>query len=87
MARAMPSLELLCLGPPSARVDGREPPPDVLWRKHTALLSYLALSPNGTRSRSHLLGLLWAESPEDKAACCVPRSAPNACSRTATCSS
>ena len=63
----MPSLELLCLGPPSARVDGREPPPDVLWRKHTALLTYLALSPNGTRSRSHLLGLLWAESPEDKA--------------------
>lgn len=67
MANAMPSLELLCLGSPSVRVDRHEPPPDVLWRKHTALLVYLALSPNGTRARSHLLGLLWAESPEDKA--------------------
>src|SRR6059058_2411496 len=67
MHNDFPSLALHCLGPPSVRVDGREPPPDVLWRKHTALLTYLALSPNGTRSRSHLLGLLWAESPEDKA--------------------
>jgi DNA-binding SARP family transcriptional activator/type II secretory pathway predicted ATPase ExeA len=39
----------------------------VLWRKHLALLTYLALSPDGTRSRSHLLGLLWPESPDDKA--------------------
>ena len=37
------------------------------WRKHLALLTYLALSPDSTRSRRHLLGLLWAESPEDKA--------------------
>jgi len=48
-------------------VDGREAPPDVLWRKHLALLTYLALSPDGTRSRSHLLALLWPESPDDKA--------------------
>jgi len=67
MPKAFPSLALHCLGPPSVRVDGGEPPPDVLWRKHLALLTYLALSPDGTRSRSHLLGLLWAESPEDKA--------------------
>jgi DNA-binding SARP family transcriptional activator len=67
MAKPLSSLELLCLGPPSVRVDGGEPAPEVLWRKHIALLTYLALSPNGTRSRSHLLGLLWAESPEDKA--------------------
>jgi DNA-binding SARP family transcriptional activator len=67
MASAMPSLELLCLGPPSVRVDGGEPVPEVLWRKHTALLVYLALSPDGTRTRSHLMGLLWAESPEDNA--------------------
>jgi len=39
----------------------------VLWRKHVALLTYLALSPNGTRSRSHLVGLLWPESLQDKA--------------------
>jgi DNA-binding SARP family transcriptional activator len=49
------------------QVDGREAPPDVLWRKHLALLTYLALSPDRTRSRGHLLGLLWPESPEDKA--------------------
>jgi DNA-binding SARP family transcriptional activator len=67
MPNAFPSLALHCLGPPSVRVDGREAPPDVLWRKHVALLTYLALSPDGTRSRSHLLGLLWAESSEDKA--------------------
>ena len=65
MAQALPLLELRCLGPPSVRVDGREPPPDVLWRKHLALLVYLALSPDRTRSRSHLMGLLWAERPED----------------------
>ena len=67
MSNAFPSLALHCLGPPSVQVNGRAAPPDVLWRKHLALLTYLALSPNGTRSRSHLLGLLWAESPEDKA--------------------
>jgi len=67
MPKTFPSLALHCLGPPSVRVDGREAPPDVLWRKHLALLTYLALSPDGTRSRRHLLGLLWAESSEDKA--------------------
>jgi DNA-binding SARP family transcriptional activator len=39
----------------------------VVWRKHLALLTYLALSPDGTRARSHLIGLLWAESPEENA--------------------
>jgi len=38
-----------------------------VWRKHLALLMYLALSPDTTRARSHLIGLLWAESTEDKA--------------------
>jgi len=67
MRNAFPSLALHCLGPPSVRVDGHEAPPDVLWRKHLALLTYLALSPDGRRSRNHLLGLLWPESPDDKA--------------------
>ena len=67
MPNAFPSLALHCLGPPSVRVDGHEAPPDVLWRKHLALLTYLALSPDGRRSRNHLLGLLWPESPDDKA--------------------
>ena len=37
------------------------------WRKHLALLTDLAQSPDGTRTRSHLMGLLWAERPEDNA--------------------
>jgi DNA-binding SARP family transcriptional activator len=64
---ALPRLELTCLGPPTARLDGREPPVEVLWRRHLALLVYLALSPDGTRTRDHLVGLLWPEKPEDKA--------------------
>lgn len=61
MATALPSLALHCLGPPAVRVDGQDAPPDVAWKKHLALLVYLALSPDGTRSRNHLMGLFWAE--------------------------
>jgi DNA-binding SARP family transcriptional activator len=57
-------LELVCFGSPTARLAGAEPPPEVRWRKHLALLVYLALSPSRSRSRDHLLGLLWAEQPE-----------------------
>jgi DNA-binding SARP family transcriptional activator len=57
-------LELVCFGPPTARLAGREPPPDVVWRKHLGLLIYLAFSPDRTRARDHLLGLLWPEKPE-----------------------
>lgn len=67
MAKPLSSLELRCLDPPSVRLDGQEPPPDVLWRKHLALLAYLALSPDHTRSRTHLMGLLWGERPDEKA--------------------
>src|SRR6266850_985511 len=63
MAR-LPSLELRCFGPPTARVDGKDPPPELLWRKHLALLIYLALSPNRARTRDHLRGLLWPEKDE-----------------------
>ncbi len=66
-APSLPRLELICFGPPTARVDGAPPATDVLWRKHLALLVYLALSPNRTRTRDHLLGLLWPEKTQDKA--------------------
>lgn len=62
-----PGLELVCFGPPTALVDGRAAPPEVLWQKHLALLIYLALSPGSRRSRDNLLGLLWAEKPELRA--------------------
>ena len=67
MSETLMPLAIRCLGPPSVRLDGHDAPPDVAWRKHLALLVYLALSPDTTRARSHLVGLLWAESPEDKA--------------------
>ncbi len=60
----MVGLELICFGPPTARVADLAPPPEVLWRKHLALLIYLALSPDRTRARQHLLGLLWPERDE-----------------------
>jgi DNA-binding SARP family transcriptional activator len=63
----LPPLELICLGPPTARLGGREPPADVLWRKHLGLLIYLALSPDRARSRDHLLGMLWPEKAESQA--------------------
>jgi DNA-binding SARP family transcriptional activator len=64
---ALPGLELRCFGAPTATVGGAAPAPEVLWRKHLALLVYLALSPDRRRSREHLLGLFWAEKPQDRA--------------------
>ncbi len=67
MAATLSRLELICLGPPTALVDGRAAPPEVLWRKHLALLVYLALSPSRRRTRDHLLGILWPERPQAEA--------------------
>lgn len=58
------TLELFCFGAPGARVDGGDPPRDVVWKKHLALLIYLALSPDRSRTREHLRGLLWPEKDE-----------------------
>lgn len=54
----------MCFGPPTARVADHAPPPEVRWRKNLALLIYLALSPHRTRTREHLVGILWPETPE-----------------------
>lgn len=64
---ALTPLELVCFGAPAARLIGRETPREVRWRKHVALLVYLALSPSRSRSRDHLLGVFWAEQPERNA--------------------
>jgi DNA-binding SARP family transcriptional activator len=42
-------------------VDSAPAPAEVLWRTHFALLIYLALSPGLSRSRAHLLAMLWPE--------------------------
>jgi DNA-binding SARP family transcriptional activator len=56
---------ILCqtLGPVGLSLDGGPAPAELLWRKHLALLVYLARSPRG-RTREHLVGLLWGEKPE-----------------------
>jgi len=51
------------LGPVAMSLDGAPAPPELLWRKHLALLVYLARSPRG-RTREHLVGLLWPDKPE-----------------------
>ena len=57
-------IDIHALGPVELVLDGRPPPPELLWRKHLALLIYLARSPRSTRTREHLIGLLWADKPE-----------------------
>src|SRR4029077_4548998 len=60
-------LELQCFGVPTARLAGGPAPPEVLRRKHLALLVYLALSPNRRRTRTHLVGVLWPETDDSRA--------------------
>ena len=60
----MPLISIRTFGPVEVRVEGGEPPPGLRWRKHTALLIYLILSPRHSRTRSHLLGLLWGDKSE-----------------------
>lgn len=55
------------LGPVAVLVDGEPAPAEVLWRKNLALLVYLARSPKRARARDHLIGLLWADKPEQAA--------------------
>ena len=60
---------ILChtLGPVEVTLDGGPAPAELLWRKNLALLIYLARSPRRTRSRDHLVGLLWGDRGETAA--------------------
>lgn len=60
-------IQLRALGPVDITIDGRAAPPELLWRKNLALLVYLARSPRRTRSREHLMGLLWGDKPDTSA--------------------
>jgi len=60
-------IELRTLGPVEITVDGRAAPAPLLWRKNLALLVYLARSPRRTRTRQHLMTLLWGDKPETAA--------------------
>jgi DNA-binding SARP family transcriptional activator len=55
------------LGPVEVEVNGGPAPAELLWRKHLALLLYLARSPRQTRTREHLTGLLWPDKEESAA--------------------
>jgi DNA-binding SARP family transcriptional activator len=57
---------ILCrtLGPVEVSVDGVPAPSELLWRKHLALLLYLARSPRRARTRDQLIGLLWGDRNE-----------------------
>ena len=62
-----PHLAVHVLGPARVTVDGAPAPPELLWRKHLALLVYLARSPRKSRTREHLVGLLWSDRDEKQA--------------------
>jgi DNA-binding SARP family transcriptional activator len=55
------------LGPVRVSMDGAPAPAELLWRKHLALLVYLARAPRRCRTRTHLVGLLWPEKNEPAA--------------------
>jgi hypothetical protein len=65
--RQLPLISCRALGPIDVSIDGVPAPPELLWRKHVALLLYLLRSPRRTRGREHLIGLLWPDSAEGKA--------------------
>src|SRR6266540_1228779 len=62
-----PAVFARVLGPAHVTVGGAAAPAELLWRKHVALLVYLARSPRKSRTREHLVGLLWSDREEKQA--------------------
>ncbi|MBI4421132.1 MAG: AAA family ATPase [Gemmatimonadetes bacterium] len=62
-----PVLQCRLLGPVRVTLGEAEAPAELLWRKHLALLVYLARSPRHARTREHLIGLLWGDRDEKQA--------------------
>jgi len=63
----MTAVSCRVLGPVRITVAGADAPAELLWRKHVALLVYLARSPRRSRTRDHLIGLLWSDRDEKQA--------------------
>ena len=63
----MTAVSCRVLGPVRITVAGADAPAELLWRKHVALLVYLARSPRRSRTRDHLIGLLWTDRDEKQA--------------------
>lgn len=55
------------LGTLDVTMDGHEAPPELLWKKNTALLLYLARSPKRRCTREQLIGLLWPDKDDTAA--------------------
>src|SRR2546430_2223097 len=64
---AMPPVSCRVLGPVRVTVAGADAPAELLWRKHVALLVYLARRPRKSRTREHLISLLWSDRDERQA--------------------
>ena len=59
----MRTISVRALGPVDVQVDGKPAPPELLWKRPLVLLLYLARSPRHTRTREHLVELLWPDQP------------------------
>jgi DNA-binding SARP family transcriptional activator len=60
-------IDCALLGSVQVTMDGGPAPRALQWKKHLALLAYLACAPRRTRSRQHLIGLLWGDRDEARA--------------------
>ena len=60
-------IECALLGPVRLTMDGGPAPRALQWKKHLALLAYLACDPRRTRGRQHLTALLWGDRDETRA--------------------
>jgi DNA-binding SARP family transcriptional activator len=63
----MNPVTLRALGPPELTRISASVPVELTWRKHLALLVYLARSDGAALRRDHLTGLLWPEKDEPRA--------------------
>jgi DNA-binding SARP family transcriptional activator len=63
----MPIVACRALGPLQVTVDDLPAPPPLLWKKPLGLLLYLLRSSRRTRSREHLVALLWPDVSEASA--------------------
>jgi len=57
----MPMIVCRALGPMQVTIDDIPAPQALLWKKPLGLLLYLLRAPRRTRSREHLVSLLWPE--------------------------
>ena len=63
----MPVIVCRALGPMQVTIDDIPAPQALLWKKPLGLLLYLLRAPRRTRSREHLVSLLWPEVGEGSA--------------------